>query len=158
MRKLKVYLDTSVINFLDAPDALEYQSITREFFDKYLNEYDVYISDIVLLEISKTSNLLRKEQLFSIISKYNLEIYNEVSSEVEELAALYIKKQIIPTSKFEDALHIAFSTVYDFDILLSWNFKHLANIKKQIAINSLNEQEGYQKKLFLTNPMEVIYE
>ena len=44
------------------------------------------------------------------------------------------------------------------DILISWNFKHLANIQKQIAVRVVNEKEGYFYPLVLTNPMEVIYE
>ena len=40
MKKLKIYLDTSVINFLFAEDAPEFQQITLEFFDKYINDYD----------------------------------------------------------------------------------------------------------------------
>ena len=49
-RKLKIYLDTSVINFLFANDVPELKKITKEFFDKYVknNIYIVYISDIVI--------------------------------------------------------------------------------------------------------------
>jgi len=65
---------------------------------------------------------------------------------------------LIITLKYNDALHIAFATYYEFDILLSWNFKHLANIKKQMAINSVKQGEGYSKKFHLLNPMEVLYE
>ena len=74
------------------------------------------------------------------------------------LANRYLETGVIPENKYEDALHIAFSTYYDFDILLSWNFRHLANIKKQAQINSINKIEGYYKELNLYNPMEVMYE
>ena len=33
MKKLRIYLDTSVISFLFADDAPAYRGITREFFD-----------------------------------------------------------------------------------------------------------------------------
>ncbi len=36
MRKLKIYLDTSVIKFLLADDALEYKTVTEEFFNNYM--------------------------------------------------------------------------------------------------------------------------
>ena len=58
MKKLKVYLDTSIISFMYADDSLEKQSITREFFEKYLTVYDVYISDLVLTEIESTRNAI----------------------------------------------------------------------------------------------------
>jgi len=44
------------------------------------------------------------------------------------------------------------------DILLSWNFKHLANVSKQTKVKLINEHEGYVYPLMLTNPMKVMYE
>ena len=55
-------------------------------------------------------------------------------------------------------MHIAICTIFEFYILLSWNFKHIANIMKQMQVASVNRKEGYLKELFLLNPMEVIYE
>jgi len=158
MRKLKLYLDTSVINFIYADDAPEYKAVTLDFFENYLDSYEVYISEIVLLEIERTTDLNRKTLLRSTIEKYGLDVYNEVNKEIEELADKYIKHRLIPQKKYDDALHVAFCTYYEFDILLSWNFRHLANIMKQTRINAFNESEGYSKRLNLINPMVVIYE
>lgn len=158
MKKAKVYLDTSVISFLFADDAPDYQAVTIEFFENYLMEYDVFISEIVYLEINKTGDENKKKQLLNAIERFELKIYDNINGEIESLADSYIRSGIIPENKLEDALHIAFCTYYDFDILLSWNFKHLANIKKQIQINSINKTLGYFRDLNLFNPMEVIYE
>jgi len=158
LKKLKIYLDTSIINFLFADDSKEYKNITIDFFDNYLNEYEVYISEIVFLEINKTNDISKKNKLLNAIKKYNIEIFDAINNEIELLANKYVETGIIPENKYEDALHIAFSTYYDFDILLSWNFRHLANIKKQAQINSINKIEGYYKELNLYNPMEVMYE
>ncbi len=158
MRKLKIYLDTSVVNFIHAPDAPDYMKVTLEFFEKFRNEYEVFISDIVLIEIERTIDQVRRKELFSYLEKYNLTVYDELHEEIQELALKYVAEGVIPENKMDDALHIAFAVYYEFDILLSWNFKHIANIKKQMMINSINEREGYSKELRLTNPLEVIYE
>lgn len=158
MKKLRVYLDTSVISFIFADDAPEYQSVTIDFFDNFLQEYDVYISEIVYLEINKTGDVARKNQLLGAIENYDVRVYGAVNDEIESLAEVYVRSGVIPRNKFEDAMHIAFCTYYDFDVLLSWNFRHLANIRKQIEINSINKAQGYLKDLNLLNPMEVIYE
>ena len=158
MRKLKVYLDTSVINFLYADDAADYMKITKDFFNAYLDSYEVYISEIVLLEIERTNDLTKKKLLHSAIEHYGLEIYGEVNDVIQDLAEKYIRQSLIPQKKYDDAMHVAFSTYYEFDVLLSWNFKHLANIMKQTKINAFNESEGYSKRLNLLNPMEMIYE
>ena len=73
------------------------------------------------------------------------------------MAQKYIKNKIITEKYFDDAIHVATSTYFDFDILLSWNFRHIANITKQIAVNKINQSEGFSKELYLLNPMEVIY-
>ena len=87
-----------------------------------------------------------------------LEVYGKVNNEIEQLALIYLKQKAIPAKKIYDAFHIAFATYYEFDVLLSWNFQHLANIKKQIQVNTINKMQGYLKQLNLLNPMEVIYE
>jgi hypothetical protein len=159
VKKLKIYLDTSVINFLFADDAPDFKKITEDFFKEYFSNYDIYISDIVLLEIEKTEDQEKKSRLLSVIDNYPFKIIDIIDNKaVEYLSGLYIKEEVIPRKKKEDALHIAVATAYEMDILLSWNFKHLANIKKQLLINSLNEREGYLKKLNLLSPLEVEYE
>jgi hypothetical protein len=55
------YLDTSVINFLFADDAPEKQEITIDFFDHYVlpQVYEVYVSAVVIDEISRTRDILQ---------------------------------------------------------------------------------------------------
>ena len=158
MRKLKLYLDTSVINFLFADDAVDFKNITIDFFENYLQSYDVFISEIVYLEINKTVDSNKRDQLLDVVKKNRIEIFSPLNKDIELLADQYVNSGIIPEKKYEDALHIAYCTYFDFDILLSWNFRHLANINKQIKINMVNRQNGYMKELNLFNPMEVIYE
>lgn len=159
MKKLKIYLDTSVINFLFADDAPDLKSVTEDFFNNYVekSKFIVYISDIVIKEIEKTKDEIKRDKLLKIVSKYQLKIL-ELNKDADVLAEFYVKEGIIPEKKIEDAQHIAIATINLMDILLSWNFKHLANIKKQISIKIVNEREGYYYPLILTNPMEVLYE
>lgn len=161
MKKLKIYLDTSVINFLFADDAPEKQEITIEFFDRRLERFNVFISDIVLFEIHKTPDLHKKKLLADAVIKYGLapiSIPTADMDEIERIAEKYLSAGAIPERKREDALHIAICTIFEFDILLSWNFRHLANIQKQVQINALNESMGYLKKLNFLTPLEVMYE
>ena len=64
MKKLRIYLDSSVISFLYADDALERRDITTRFFETRLTEYDVSISDVVLFEIGNTRNPAKRELLY----------------------------------------------------------------------------------------------
>jgi predicted nucleic acid-binding protein len=158
MRKLKMYLDSSIIIFSDAREATEYKDITQEFFEHYLDEYDVYISEILLLELNKMTHIKRKETLFNILSNYDLNVYAEFTDEIEDLANHYIMEGAILEKNLEDALHVAFATYYEFDILLSWDYKNIVNIRKQLQVNAINETQGYTKQIHLLNPMGVMYE
>ena len=73
MKKLKVYLDTSIINFLFADDAPNFKSITEEFFQKFvaLQVYDIFISAVVIDEIDRTENEIKKSELLDVIKNMN---------------------------------------------------------------------------------------
>ncbi len=159
MRKLKIYLDTSVINFLFADDAPDFKKVTIEFFENCVKtgRYDVYVSDVVVKEINETKDESKRMQLLEVIKKHKFHILT-LDKEVNELAKLYIKENILPKRKLDDARHIAMCTCNQMDVLLSWNFRHLANLNKQIKVKIVNEREGYFYPLTLTNPMEVIYD
>lgn len=158
MNKLKIYFDTSVINFLFADDSPEKRDITVEYFNDYVkqNVYEHYISQIVIDEIQRTTNIKQKDQLLQVIDRFNLPFLPlEPEMQINELALAYIKKNVIPEKKLDDALHVAIATIHNIDILLSWNYKHLANINKEKQILIVNLELGYYKTPRLTNPMEV---
>ena len=53
MRKLKLYLDTSVWSFFFADDAPEKRDVTKDFFDLVRQgQYEVFISGVVVKEIN----------------------------------------------------------------------------------------------------------
>ncbi|MFV1976376.1 MAG: hypothetical protein ACC651_11560 [Candidatus Scalindua sp.] len=161
MKKIKIYLDTSVINFFYADDVPEFKKVTEEFFAYVKNgqRYDVYISDIVINEINKTDNLTKRYKLLSIIELYKLtKLPNNRDVEISGLAEMYLNKGVIPRSKIEDALHIAYAVVFEMDLLLSWNFKHLANIKREREVLLVNMENGYNYPLRIVTPMEADYE
>lgn len=69
MKKPKVYLDTSIINFLFADDSPAYRDITIQFFQDYIDDFEIYISDIVYEEINKTKDLTKKVKLLNVINE-----------------------------------------------------------------------------------------
>ena len=161
MKKLRIYLDTSVINFLFADDAPEKRDITREFFDERLARHDVYISDTVLVEIANTRDAAKRRLLQETVRRYalrSMEPQPDDQARILALAAEYVKRRVVHGSQWQDALHVAIATTLEFDILLSWNFRHLANIERQVKINGVNRDCGYQKQLLLVTPMEVLNE
>ena len=159
MKLLKIYLDTSVINFLFADDSPEKKEITVDFFDNFVRakKYEVYISSVVVDEINATKDSEKRKQLLDVLNQYPLHFVSiELTEDVKFLAKLYITNQIIPTKKLADALHVAISVINEMDILLSWNYKHLANINRKRQINLINSVNNYLHPLEIVTPLEVI--
>ncbi len=154
MRKLKLYLETSVWNFYFADDAPEKKEITLQFFEKVKNgEFDIYISDIIFREFARAPQE-KEALLLNLIEKYKPKEL-EVNEEVLELAEKYIKEAAMPERAIDDSRHAAVATVYEIDALISWNLKHLANLRRMECINGINLKEGYSKRLEIITPMEV---
>lgn len=79
----------------------------------------------------------------------------EVTNEAKNLAVKYIKKKIVPEKKENDALHVAIATVNEVDAIVSWNYRHLANLRKAEVFNGINLEQGFTKHLEIVTPMEV---
>ena len=156
MRKLKLYLETSVWNFIFADDAPELRDLTLQFFGMVERQvYEIYISDLVIFEIGKASGK-KREQLMGVIEKYK-PIVLQSNPKVQELADRYLEAKIVPLKKKEDALHVAIATLEEMDAIISWNFEHLANLRKAEIFHAVSVINGYPRRVEISTPMEVLY-
>ncbi len=158
MIKSTIYLDTSVINFLFADDAPEKKEITVDFFENFvrLGVYDTYITEYVIAEINQTNNEEERTRLLKVVEDYPIEILPiDKLQEVGLLAQNYLDNGIIPPKKLFDALHVAFCVASKIDYLVSWNFKHLANINRERRILAKNYELGYIHPLRIITPTEL---
>jgi hypothetical protein len=64
---------------------------------------------------------------------------------VVELADKYLAAGILRPKSFDDAQHIAYACVYNCDMIVSWNFKHMVNIKTIAGVKSVNALAGYRE-------------
>ncbi|MBF0230391.1 MAG: type II toxin-antitoxin system VapC family toxin [Desulfamplus sp.] len=157
MKKLLLYLETSVWNFYFADDAPEKQAVTFEFFNQIKRDrYRIFVSEIVFREIDKADDE-KKSLLLNLIAEYNPEKL-EITEEALTLAEEYIREGILPAKSVDDSIHASIATVYGLDALISWNLKHLANLSRMRKINGVNLKNGYSNKLDLVTPMEVCNE
>ncbi|MCX6153779.1 MAG: hypothetical protein NT007_06450 [Candidatus Kapabacteria bacterium] len=92
--------------------------------------------------------------LLDSIPVENIEIL-EISEEVIQLAERYIIQGALTKKSLNDALHIAVASIYNVDVLVSWNFHHIVNLKKIHEFNSINLFMGY-KLIEIRSPKELI--
>lgn len=155
MKKLKIYLDTSVISHLQAEDVLEKMSITSDLWKQIqTGRYKACISQMVLQELSNCYED-KRQYLLEKIADIDFEFY-EITDEVNELAQKYIQAGAFTDKHLEDALHVACASVNTCNAVVSWNFKHIVKLTAMLLVNGVNRQEGYME-LEIVSP-EVIVE
>ncbi len=154
MRGLKLYLETSVWAFVFADDAPEKRDITRRFFDNLASlPYSAYISETVLLEFAGADEE-KEKALLRLVSKHDPTVL-QIESEIKDLAQKYLGHGVLPAKARYDAFHIACASVYELDFVVSWNLRHIANVRRQERVQGVNLLNGYTKPIQLITPMEV---
>jgi predicted nucleic acid-binding protein len=130
MRKKKIYLETSTVSHLRQEDAPEKMKQTQEFWEILkTGKYDVYTSDITVIELSRCAEPKRKE-LLALLEDIGYTLVEAIDN--EEIAVLEEEVRrlgIIPAKKVFDRLHIAAAVYSGCNIIVSWNFDHMVNVK-----------------------------
>ncbi len=151
-RKLKIYVDTSVIGgCYDREFAKWSKPLMNEF--KQGSKF-IMLSDITLEELKHAPENV-KEMIKDIPVENIISVI--LNPEASELANRYIKEKAVSKTYFNDSLHIAIATVNLAHILVSWNYKHIVNISRIRLYNSVNLKYGYPE-LEIRTPMEVLDE
>ena len=143
-KKLSVYIESSVVSYCannissDLKIAAE-QKITQDWWIQIKPQFDVFISDYVLQEIS----MGRKSE-----SAARLKLVHDIPVLPEEkaiygLAGEYIKRLALPKGGEIDAFHLATAAIHEVDFLISWNCKHIANALKYRKIREINQMLGF---------------
>jgi predicted nucleic acid-binding protein len=146
MKRLKIYLDTSVISYLDQQDALERMAETHILWDKIKNgEFKAVISDITLSEINDCAEI-KKNILFEYLAQINYELI-ETNENTLKIAGQFVNFGILQQKSFDDCQHIAAAIVSECDIIVSWNFKHIVNHKTMMGVKAITALEGFNDVL-----------
>ena len=66
------------------------------------------------------------------------------------LAEGYISRGIFHRKYIADALHVAIASFHKIDYLVTWNFGHLANVRRQARIKLFNTAAGFYVPMIVT--------
>jgi predicted nucleic acid-binding protein len=138
---LRIYIETSVLNFLFVEDAPEMRASTERFFKEISLKNKCFVSTIVIDEIS-ASREPRHSQLVDALLKWKLEVL-PFPPRAEKLAQEYVHAGLIPARYLNDARHIAAATIHKADIIVTWNMEHLDRPKTKVGVNKINSKQGY---------------
>ena len=150
-KKIRLYLDTSVISYLDQQDAPEKMKETQDVWDILrTNKYEIVISNIALGEIEECEQDKWLKLIDYITELDYIDYY--ANEETKELAELIINEGILKPKSRDDALHIASAILSDSDIILSWNFKHLVNIETINGVRKICFNRSFNKIIDIYSP------
>jgi hypothetical protein len=132
-----LYLDTSVIGgYFD----LEFMADTRALWRlREKGRFRFVTSQLVFQEIAGAPEWVR-DLMRTTFKTLNV---LERTAEAEELAQAYLTQKVVPPDYDDDARHVAICTVARSEYLVSWNFKHLANVRRESGFNAVNLLQGY---------------
>jgi predicted nucleic acid-binding protein len=142
MRNIKIYLDTSVISYLDQQDSPEKVQDTLKLWNKIKNkEYDVVISTVTIREV-EDSPKVKREKLLSYLKQVDYSLV-EIDKRSIEIAERFVNLGILKEKSFDDCQHISAAIISGCDVIVSWNFKHIVNHKTILGVKAVAALEGY---------------
>ena len=136
---LKVYLDTSVLSaYFDLRKPAR-QLMTQKWFQNDLEKLLPFVSSLVIEEIQAHPKEAIKNEILDLIERSAIRIL-EIDEKILKIADIY-RKKVIP-KEVSDSIHLATASYYRMDAVVSWNFKHIVNLKTIKAIHDINRAQG----------------
>ncbi|MBI3680697.1 MAG: PIN domain protein [Acidobacteria bacterium] len=150
MKRLRIYVDTSVLGGCFDPEFAEWSNRLVQRFRE--GEFAPLLSAVTAAEVEQAPEAVRQvhDELVRMGSEVLL-----ASGEAMELLAAYEDRRILGPKFRNDMLHIAVATVAEADVLVSWNFRHIVRLDRIRLFNSVNLELGY-KPLAIYSPREVV--
>jgi hypothetical protein len=108
-----------------------HQQVTKEWWEKRRDAFEIYISQLVIDEASAGDPDAARQRMLIVRDFAMLDI----TPEVGHLASEILASGILPRKAATDAAHIAIAAVHGTDFLLTWNCVHIAHavIAKAVA-------------------------
>ncbi len=150
MKKLRVYIDTSVIGGCFDRDFREASIALLESALK--GEITLVMSDLLALEIQNAPEVVR--DLYESLPDQLVELAI-AGPEEDALREAYLSAGVVGPANVDDATHVAIATAGNCDMIVSWNFRHIVHYDKIRGYNAVNMREGY-RTIAIYSPREVV--
>ena len=144
--KQSLYLETSVIGaYLDNGEPFR-RDLTIRWWEHEMPDYRAVISPLVAAELGRVTEPHRSSYLKLITTLEQVDLTEEAAI----LAEGYIARGIFHRKYIADALHVAIASFHKIDYLVTWNFGHLANVRKQARLRLFNTAAGFFSPVIIT--------
>jgi predicted nucleic acid-binding protein len=141
-----LYLETSVIGaYLDNGEPFR-RDLTIRWWEHEMKDYRAVVSPLVSRELERIPEPHRSSYLNLVAPLEQVELTEEAAI----LADGYISRGIFHRKYIADALHVAIASNHKIDYLVTWNFGHLANVRRQARIRLFNTAAGFFVPMIVT--------
>lgn len=129
------------------------QNFTIEWWERRRRQFDLFISEFVIVEATQGDPEAAKRRIESIKEIPEL----KVTESVKNLAMALIDQGSIPKKAEIDAYHIAVATIHGMEYFLTWNCTHIANAAIRPKIETVCRNHGFEPPVICT-PQELMEE
>jgi len=148
---MRIYIESTIPSYVVARPARDLlqaarQQTSKDWWDLKRQQYELFTSEIVLAEISEGETFMAQQRL-EVMRDIKL---LRLTDDTEALTRRILDSGLLPLDADRDAAHIALATIYEMDILLSWNCRHIANASIQARLRRLAEQMGFALPVLCT--------
>ena len=159
----KLYLETTIPSYLTARRSplariAADQQTTQDWWDFHRQEYEIFISEAVIEEISRGDARMAEQRrelvrIFPVLRR---------TAESEWIEQRLLRDGVIPPKAAQDAAHLALASVHGMDYLLTWNCTHINNVHREDEIEAACRACGFACPRLCTPaelmPIEPTYE
>ena len=149
MKKLKIYVETSVISYLDQPERGDKAVDSHRLWGKIkAGDFETVISNVVEAEIGDCDDL-KRDTLNGYLNEIDYATV-KIDKRAVEIASRFVDLAILKEKSFDDCQHIAAAITSECDVIVSWNFQHIVNLKTMSGVRAITALEGYDDLLICT--------
>ena len=151
-----VYIESSVISYLTSrpssdPIKSAWQAVTTQWWNTKLDQVTACISPYVIEEVGAGDPEAARQRIDMIRPLTVL----DTNDQIEALADFLLLGGGLPPKARIDALHIACAAHHNVNIVMTWNFKHIANPVQLPVMRGLCAARGYRLPE-LVSPLEMM--
>ena len=151
-----VYIESSVISYLTSrpsadPIKSAWQAVTTQWWNTKRDQVTACISPYVIDEVGAGDPEAARQRIDMIRPLTVL----DTNTEIEALADFLLLGGGLPPKARFDALHIACAAFHNVNIVMTWNFKHIANPVQLPVMRGLCAARGYRLPE-LVSPLEMM--
>ncbi len=133
----RLYIETTIPSYLVARRSRDLriaadQETTEEWWEVKRQEYELFISEVVLQEAADGDAAFAAKRC-SVLSGIPRLAF---TSDSDALMKHLLTADIIPAKAAPDAAHIALAAANHVDFLLTWNCRHIHNLKLERRIEA----------------------